>query len=135
MTLNFTIPGEPVGKARPRIGKGHTYTPEKTTNYEALVKSMYYNKYQGYKLQGPLKIIIHAVMCMPKSARKSNKKFESMCKGEILPVKKPDWDNIGKIITDALNKIAYDDDSQIVHATVIKTYGEIPRVTVELEEI
>ena len=30
---------------------------------------------------------------------------------EISPTKKPDWDNIGKIVSDALNKFAYKDDS------------------------
>lgn len=133
MGITFTILGEPQGKARARTGKGFAFTPEKTVNYEALVKTMYYSNYNNLKLHGPLKITIYAFMSIPKSS--SNKKHESMRKGEILPVKKPDWDNIGKIVTDALNKIAYDDDSQIVHATVIKTYGEIPRVTVELEEI
>ena len=38
--MRFTIPGAPQGKARPRtvLGGKRTYTPEKTVNYEALVK-------------------------------------------------------------------------------------------------
>ncbi len=47
-SVNFTIPGEPVGKARPRITRqGITYTPAKTVNYETLVKEMYYIKNEG----------------------------------------------------------------------------------------
>ena len=56
--------------------------------------------------------------------------------GEIRPIKRPDWDNIGKLITDALiNNLAYHDDSQIVSCTVEKYYSEQPRVEVEIEEI
>ena len=58
-----------------------------------------------------------------------------MAANEILPCKAPDWDNIGKIVTDALNGLAYEDDKQIVDAHVIKLYSDQPRVEVELEEI
>ena len=34
----FTIPGEPTGKARPRVVKGHAYTPAKTKAYEDKVR-------------------------------------------------------------------------------------------------
>lgn len=55
-----------------------------------------------------------------------------MLDGKIRPTKKPDWDNIGKIVTDALNKIAYRDDSQVVACRVEKWYGPIPEVIVTL---
>ena len=35
--IKLTIPGEPCAKQRPRLGKGYTYTPQKTVNYEILV--------------------------------------------------------------------------------------------------
>ena len=44
-------------------------------------------------------------------------------------------DNIVKIIADALNGLAYVDDTQIVDITAQKRYAEIPRVEVEIEEI
>ena len=72
-------------------------------------------------------------MYIPKSESKKRKK--KMLANEILPTKMPDWDNIGKIITDALNGLAYEDDKQIVDGRVIKLHGEEPRVEVELEEI
>jgi Holliday junction resolvase RusA-like endonuclease len=58
-----------------------------------------------------------------------------MLDGIVRPTKKPDFDNIGKIICDALNKIAYDDDSQIVEANIYKVYADIPRVEVTLTEV
>ena len=45
-----------------------------------------------------------------------------------------DMDNIIKIIADALNQIAYKDDSQIVDTTIQKYYSDNPRVIVMIKE-
>ena len=63
------------------------------------------------------------------------KKKAAMMAGQIRPTKKPDADNCAKSVLDALNKIAFDDDSQIVELHVNKYYSENPRVTITLEEI
>ena len=58
-----------------------------------------------------------------------------MLANRILPVKKPDCDNIAKIVLDALNKIAYKDDSQVIELSVKKLYSEVAKVSVHIEEI
>ncbi len=58
-----------------------------------------------------------------------------MLQGIIRPTKRPDWDNIGKIVSDALNELAYHDDSYIVDARVRKWYSDTPRVEVEITEL
>jgi Holliday junction resolvase RusA-like endonuclease len=45
-----------------------------------------------------------------------------MLNGEILHIKKPDKDNLAKIIGDGLNHIAWHDDSKIVMGETIKFY-------------
>ena len=85
------------------------------------------------QFQGPLKLTITAYFPIPSSA--SKKKKELMLAGIIRPTIKPDWDNIGKIVTDALNHLAYDDDKQIVEAIVRKLYSDEPRVEIEIEEV
>lgn len=134
VTRAFTIPGKPLGKQRARVlQNGITYTPKETVNYETLVKEIYWNKYSTEKpLEGPVKATITAYMPIPKST--SKKKKALMLERKILPTKKPDWDNIGKIVTDALNEIAYHDDKQITSCTVEKYYSNQPRVQVEIEE-
>ncbi len=53
--------GKPQGKGRPRFGKGRTYTPEKTKNYENDLKWIAKSAMRGLKpLQGPLKVSVHA---------------------------------------------------------------------------
>lgn len=128
--IKFTIPGEPTGKARPRTVKsGHSYTPEKTVLYENLVKTCYDGPLMGNQVE----IRVKAFYGVAKSTPKKN--IEPMLTGRIRPMKKPDADNVLKIICDALNQIAYYDDKQIVRAVVEKYYSSIPHVEVELEEI
>jgi len=131
--INLTIEGEPKGKARPRVCKnGIAFTPKATVNYENYVKELYIlNKLP--KLQGYIKAKITAYYSIPKSASKVKK---AEMKHEIIrPTKKPDLDNVAKIILDSLNGIAYKDDSQVVSLQVDKYYSNDPRVELELEEI
>lgn len=131
--LKLTIPGEPVAKGRPRVTKWGTYTPEKTKNYETLVKELFFVKHGQTLLEGPLKMKVQAYFTIPKSTSKKRK--ELMKIGELRPTKKPDLDNILKIIGDALNEIAYQDDKQIISASIEKFYSEEPRVEVEIKEV
>ena len=60
-----------------------------------------------------------------------------MRSGIIRPTKKPDFDNIAKIICDALNGIAYKDDASIVSAIVEKYYADDdnPKVVATIQTI
>ena len=59
-----------------------------------------------------------------------------MVKNKIYPTKKPDVDNIIKIIADALNGVAYNDDKQIVMCNCGKYYTDSePFVCVYIQEI
>ena len=70
---------------------------------------------------------------IPKSTPKCRR--SAMLSGAIRPTKKPDWDNIGKLVCDALNGVAYDDDKCVCEAVVRKFYGCEPRILVRLEDI
>jgi len=134
MKIVFTIKGEPKGKGRPRFTKtGRVYTPAETSQYEALVGLSYRNSAKGYKFTSPVRVTIKAFHKPPKG--KSKKVVEDMLNGRILPTKKPDADNIAKIVLDGLNKVAWDDDTQVVDVMVTKRYSEEPMVAVIIEEI
>ena len=131
--IMFTLPGGPQGKGRPRYVQrtGRAYTPDKTVAYEELVRQRYLEAAKGLDFgEGPVCVIITAIFPIPKSF--SKKKTEQAMEGTLYPTKKPDWDNIGKIICDALNGIAYKDDSQVVNAMVVKVYGNCQKVTVQM---
>lgn len=128
----FCIPGDPVGKGRPRafIRNKHVgmYTPKKTVNYEALVKMMASQSHKGEPFLGPVFVEIHAYFSIPLSMKKTDRE---LAEKEYLPVlKKPDADNIVKAICDAMNGVVYRDDAQVCDLTVRKRYSKNPRVIV-----
>lgn len=131
--IKFTVEGVPVGKARPRVTRNGTYTPKKTRDYENVVKWSCKNKYKGEVLTGPLRLDATFYMYIPKHT--SRVRIEKKLNDQILPTKKPDWDNMAKSITDAINKIAYEDDSQIVEAHIYKKFSEDSRAEVKITQI
>lgn len=133
--MEFRVPGKPQGKARHRMTRsGHSYTPQQTVNYENLVKECYSLAKGEWFTNEPLQMEITACYGIPKSASKKDR--ERMLSGELFPTKKPDADNIAKIICDALNGVAYHDDTQIVQLNIIKRYTAAqPKVIVELDQI
>lgn len=120
--VQFNIPGQPQGKARARTLKsGRSYTPAKTVQYENLVKECY-SKTNTEKWfdKEPLCVQIIAHYPVPKSTTKKDRQL--IAEHKLLPTKKPDTDNIAKIVCDALNGVAYGDDAQIVRLLVTKDY-------------
>jgi len=132
--INFTIPGPPKGKQRARTLKtGFSYTPKETVQYENLVKTCCQTVMSCPPMQEMVQVGVLAYYPIPKSA--SKKKRADMESGKLRPIVKPDLDNIMKVVCDALNQIAYRDDSQIVAAYLAKMYSGTPRVEVEIIEV
>lgn len=123
------------GKQRPRMNTytGKVYTPTKTKNYEYLVRQLFIYKYPKFvPIESRVKLTIIAYFELPN--KRSKIQEAEMLADIISPTKKPDWDNIGKIISDALNKFAFKDDAQITDVRVIKRYTRSPKVIVRIEE-
>ena len=131
MILEFEVPGKPFGKQRPKHGKGFTFTPKETVNYENLIKLIFKNKYPDHvPTDSGVRMEVKAYYPIAESWTKKKKKLAI---DRLLHPKKPDWDNVGKIVSDALNEIAYHDDAQVYDAHIVKEYGEKPRLEVVLE--
>lgn len=132
MTISFTVPGKPQGKARPRFDgrSGRTYTPKNTKKYEETVRVCFLRAYRSTRLSGEIEAVITAQFSVPKSV--SNSKRAAMLDGKINPTVKPDADNIIKAILDALNGYAYRDDAAVTKVTAVKRYGNYPMVEVTL---
>lgn len=130
--MHITIPGVPFGKGRHRTTRtGIVYTPKETVNYQALVKQTFQAAYPHWvPTEAAVEMVFTAYFEMPLSV--SRTKREKMLAFAIRPSKKPDWDNIGKIICDSLNKILCRDDGQVVDGHVKKYYAEQPRVEVDI---
>lgn len=115
--ITFFVDGAPKGKGRPRFSRGRAYTPRETVEYEKHIAS----HYDGDMLSEPLFVDITAYFSIPKSYTKNQKK--AIKNGDLTPTKKPDCDNIAKVVLDALNGVAYEDDRQVIDLTVAKKYS------------
>lgn len=134
MIVNFIIPGEPKSKLRHRTTRqGFTYNPKQNIEYENWVKQCYFIENKQKTLKGEIKATIKAYFKIPKSTSKKRKKL--MVEEKLRPTKKPDTDNLAKIVLDSLNTLAFHDDKQVVDLRVLKFYSEEPRTEVVLEEI
>lgn len=136
MVITFTVLGEPRGKSRPRFNphQKKPYTPDGTVAYERLIQWEYLRQCKNYRFPDdvPLRLDIVAYYGIPQSA--SKKKQDAMVRALLRPTKKPDYDNVQKIVGDALNKVAYKDDSQIVDSRVQKFWSYTPKIFVTIQE-
>lgn len=135
MKYEFEVPGKITGKGRPRVNSytGIVYTPTKTKDYECLIEQYFLLKYPRFKqIEKRTKVSITAYFGIPKSTKKSE--IEAMLNQTISPTKKPDIDNIVKIVLDAMNKFAFKDDTQITKLEVEKKYGTEEKIVIEIEE-
>ena len=131
------VEGQPQGKLRARHGKNfitgapQTYTPEKTRAYEAHIAWSY--KAQGGRHYGDsyVRLGVLAFYSIPKSWTKA--KQQQAREGALRPSVKPDADNIIKAAADALNGVAYTDDTQVVEVFARKYYSDHPRIEIYIE--
>ena len=135
MKYIFEVSGKVTGKGRPRVNTstGIAYTPTKTKDYETLIEQYFLLKYPRFnKIESRVRVEIEACFSVPKTANIKEK--EQMLSGNISPTKKPDIDNIAKIVLDALNQIAFKDDNQITQIIVNKKYADSDKLVVLIEE-
>jgi Holliday junction resolvase RusA-like endonuclease len=127
-TVTFTVEGKPKGKARPRFANGHAYTPQATRDKEQEIA--WRAKEAGVQCtHNAVTMTVEAFFIKPKSWTAQKKE------NAAYPTCKPDADNIGKIVGDALNSVAYEDDAQIVSLIVHKYWGDTERMEVTIEEL
>ena len=131
----FEVEGNIVGKQRPRVNMytGNVYTPNRTKDYEEWIKQSFFLKYPKFEiLENRVSIEIIAYLKIPKNTSKV--KTNEMLENKISPLKKPDIDNIGKIVLDALNKYVIKDDIQISKINIEKKYSEEEKLYIKIEE-
>lgn len=137
--MKFAVLGQPQGKQRVKVtmrgGFATAYTPDKTVSYENLICLSFKAESAGAKTpfwDKPISMSIKAYYRIPKAF--SKKKHNEALRGALRPQTKPDIDNVVKVVCDALNSIAYHDDTQIVEIKASKFYDDTPRLEIEIEE-
>lgn len=114
----FRVFGEVRGQGRPRVdyNRRRLYKDKKDIKAERRIKEEYINSGGYYFGKKPLMMVVISHRVLPKTRPK---KIQSE-----PDIYKPDSSNILKCVEDALNKIAYDDDKQIVLSAALKANRE-----------
>jgi Holliday junction resolvase RusA-like endonuclease len=119
--MKIFIPGEPIAQPRVKVstrgGFARAYVDAKHPihAYKQAIRLAYVNA-GGEVLEGPVSVRIVCLFERPKSHSKKRRQHTEP------KTTKPDLDNVGKAILDALNEIAYNDDGQVFMLTVEKWY-------------
>lgn len=139
--VSFFVPGEPVGKGRPRVrmlpakpgGKPMPmlYTPAETKAYEDLIALHASAVMSGRDLLGG-PVMMELAIRVAIAASWSKKKSAAALAGDVMPTKKPDADNVLKAICDGINGIVFRDDVQVVNVSLSKRFSATPGVTVRV---
>lgn len=132
----FEVPGEPrpwkrPGQHRLPSGKVIRYPDKKVVAAQSDVKLFFIHAAPDNWIPwtGPVIVNINAYFLIPNSKPKW---WKELAAGEkVLLIKRPDGDNITKLFLDALQGIAYRNDSQ-VHGSTYRWYARRARTEVEM---
>jgi Holliday junction resolvase RusA-like endonuclease len=119
MTTIF-VPMAPVARPRQRYtqraGKTISYTPSQhpVHTFKAAIAAAWHNTH-SQPFAGPVEMSIIAFFPRPKSLQRKSKP-----QTRLWHDKRPDIENVAKSVLDALNGLAYHDDSQVASLTMAK---------------
>lgn len=108
--VKFTVMGEPRSKQRPRVTQRGTFTPKETIEAEKRVRD-------GWRMAGEAKFEYQVIVDL---------RFFNGNK------RRRDIDNMAKLVLDALNKEAFDDDYQVVGVNMYKFFTDPDRARTEI---
>lgn len=111
--ISFTVYGNPIPKARPRVTGHGTYTPQRVKDWQNCVAATHRQTCEPVTLTGSIQLTLHFY-------RKDRRRV--------------DLDNLIKAVMDGLTGVAWADDSQICHIVAsVQRDKDNPRVEVAIE--
>ena len=126
---NVFIEVRPMPAPRPRVTRNGTYNKKEYTQYKELIRLAYVSVNKGHPIESPMFMKIEFFFKIPNSWSKRKKEAAKW------HTSRPDTDNLVKSIKDALNGVAYKDDSQVCYLQARKQYAAFDGVKIELAEI
>ncbi len=136
--IQFTVYGEPKAQGRPRasitIGRALMYDPKPSRDFKRDIKAVAQAHVPDQLITGPLVMEVKIYRPIPKSF--SKKKREQALTGKLRPTTRPDLKNYIAGVEDALEKVIYENDSQIIeYGDTGKWYGDPPRIEISIREL
>lgn len=137
--IEIRLDGDPVAKGRHRhrvdktTGRVLTHADPKTARFEDRLAWAAQAVMAGRPLlTGPLVVIVDVYRSIPASWSKARQR--DALEGRMRPTNRPDVDNFAKI-TDALNRVVWMDDSQIVDLRARKFLSNRPRIEIRVDKL
>jgi len=127
--IQFTVIGKPIAKGRPRFTRrGIAYTPKATKDAEKAFKLAARRYAPPKPFEGPVCVDIvfsfEYIKSLPKKYRNLS-----------YHIKKPDLDNLVKLVLDSMNGVFFKDDSQVFRLSAAKWNHSVSRTEIEIKEI
>lgn len=131
MTVTFEVPGDPVPQPRPRVstagGFARAYVPAGHAIHGYRQAVALAARAAGLRDEArPVSVVIDAVFGRPKSHLN-----KSGVKASAPSLPRPDVDNLGKAVLDALQDVM-GDDTMVSRLVVEKSWGTEGRTTVRV---
>lgn len=122
--VEFEIKIKPMGAVRmTQRGKWVKPNAKRYLDYKQII-ALETRKYFPQPFEGPIEVSIQFYLQPPKK----------IPKGRTGPTVKPDIDNLIKGVFDGMNKIAWNDDAQVIKVVSSKHYDHIPHISVTVKE-
>jgi Holliday junction resolvase RusA-like endonuclease len=129
--ISFSVPGDPVAKARARVTQWGAYTPLTTVRAEHGIAAMARRAMRDMlPYDEPITLDIVAIFTAPKRSLKAQ-----ALPNAAFKMTKPDIDNLAKTVLDACNGIVWRDDSRVAVLNITKIYGTTPRLDVAVRPV
>lgn len=126
----FEIHQKPIAQKQTRLGKRGCFNPSHAD--QEMLRWQIKPHAPKVPLEGAIYLEMTFYMPIPKG---SKIQMRMMANGTVLPIKRPDIDNLAYLLTNAMKGIMYEDDSQIVDLVLRKRYGEDPKTVVKVVEL
>lgn len=129
--IRLSIPGEPVSWARARTNGKRFFTAKKQAVAMDVIRFEAQRVMGGRSLlEGPLSVHAKFIYQWPKSWSEKRRRAY----GSQFKLSRPDASNLLKLAEDALNGVVWQDDAQVVVATIEKSYGQTPASVITIEQ-
>ena len=127
--FEIVIPGDPVAQKRPRFSRRSGRAYDSQIEIKDCITWHIASQWGDREvLQGPVTIEFTFYM---KIAGSTSKKRKALMEGTPC-LKKKDWDNLGKIFSDAGCGVIYKDDAQLWDVHVKKIWSNDPRTVIKI---
>lgn len=131
--MQFTLFIEPQAQQRPRFSKWGTYKSRTQAAHEAELDCQLMMHKPDTPLRGPVSVVFTAFMSIPRSTTK--KARAAILEAKTPYTKKPDIDNLEKMLFDRMTALGFwEDDRQVWRVVKEKVYSDCPRWEVTIEE-